>query len=185
MSTTLRSPGRRIRMSWCAAALAVVAMACGADAPTAGAAAGAEGVAVAVAVVEPGVVAAENPAVNPGAEAQASPVIAGTWTWVTPGRNGAPDRKNTLVLQVEDGKLKGKLYALGRDGQPLENEIVGGKIQGDQVEFVVLREFNGGKVGVAYRGRIAGDVIRGKRDFERQGEKVSLDWEARRVTPKP
>ncbi len=161
MSTTLRIPGRRIRMLWCGAALAVVA------------------------VAEPVVVAAENPAANPGAEAQASPVIAGTWTWVVPGRNGAPDRKSTLVLQVEDGKLKGKLYALGRDGQPLENEIVGGKIQGDQVEFVVLREFNGGKVSVVYRGRVAGDVIRGKRDFERQGEKVSLDWEARRVTPKP
>ena len=184
MSTTLRIPGRRIRMLWCGAALAVVAMSCGADAPTAGAAPTAEGVTVAVA--EPVVVAAENPAANPGAEAQVSPVIAaGTWTWIVPGRNGAPDRKNTLVLQVEDGKLKGKLYALGRDGQPLENEIVGGKIQGDQVEFVVLREFNGGKVSVVYRGRVVGDVIRGKRDFERQGEKVSLDWEARRVTPKP
>lgn len=164
MSTTLRIPGRRIRMLWCGAALAVVAMSCGADAPTAGAAPTAEGVTVAVA--EP-------------------VVVAGTWTWIVPGRNGAPDRKNTLVLQVEDGKLKGKLYALGRDGQPLENEIVGGKIQGDQVEFVVLREFNGGKVSVVYRGRVVGDVIRGKRDFERQGEKVSLDWEARRVTPKP
>src|SRR5258706_16074851 len=47
----------------------------------------------------------------------------GTYLWVMPGRNGGPDRTNTLVLKQDGDKLTGKLSAPGRDGQAAETTI--------------------------------------------------------------
>ncbi|MBL9126518.1 MAG: hypothetical protein JNL97_02670 [Verrucomicrobiales bacterium] len=108
----------------------------------------------------------------------------GTWTWTTPGRNGGPERKSTLKLKAEGEKLTGKVSSPGRDGQTMESEISDGKIKGDELEFKVVREFNGNKFVMAYKGKIAGDTIKGKTEFERQGEKQSRDWEAKREAEK-
>ena len=40
----------------------------------------------------------------------------GTYTWTMPGRNGGPDRTNTLVLKLDGDKLTGTLAAPGRGG---------------------------------------------------------------------
>lgn len=108
----------------------------------------------------------------------------GTWTWTTPGRNGGEPRKMTLNLKAEGEKLTGKLGAPNRDGEITETEIADGKIKGDEVSFAVTREFNGNKFTSKYNGKLSADAIKGKMEFERNGESQSRDWEAKRATDK-
>jgi hypothetical protein len=107
----------------------------------------------------------------------------GIWTWSTPGRNGGPDRTNTLTLKIEDSKLTGKLSAPGRGGQVLETAITEGKVEGaENISFLVVREFNGNSVTNKYSGKISGNKITGKIEFTRDGEAQSRNWEASRLT---
>jgi hypothetical protein len=79
---------------------------------------------------------------------------AGTWTWTTPGRNGGPERKNTLKLKVEGEKLMGKHTAPGQNGDPVETDITDGKIKGAEIEFKITRTFGDNKlVGLQGQGR--------------------------------
>jgi hypothetical protein len=107
---------------------------------------------------------------------------AGTWTWTTPGRNGGPDRTNTLTLKIEDAKLTGKISAPGRGGQASETPITDGKVDGDTVSFAVVREFNGTSTTTKYSGKISADKITGKIELTRNGESQSRDWTASRST---
>jgi hypothetical protein len=97
-----------------------------------------------------------------------------------PGRNGGPDRTNTLTLKVDGDKLTGKLVTPGRGGRTNEMEIAEGKLAGDAVSFTITREFNGNTMTSKYSGKVEGDTIKGKIDFERDGEAQSRDWEAKR-----
>ena len=109
----------------------------------------------------------------------------GTWTWTTPGRNGGPDRKSTLKLKLDGDKLTGTISAPGRQGAAAtDTAIEEAKLKGDQVSFNVTREFNGNKFTQKYNGKISGDSIKGKIEFERNGEAQSRDWEAKRETEK-
>ena len=109
----------------------------------------------------------------------------GSWSWTTPGRNGGPDRKITLKLKVEGEKVTGKVSMPGREGAVIETDIEEGKIKGDDISFKVVREFNGNRRATSYTGKIAGDAIKGKSEFEnRDGEKMSRDWEAKRDAEK-
>ena len=103
----------------------------------------------------------------------------GTYTWTMPGRNGGPDRTNTLVLKLDGDKLTGKLTAPGRGGQTTATEISDGKITGVDVSFCVVRTFNDNTVTNKYSGKFADGVIKGKLEFERNGEAQSRDWEAK------
>jgi hypothetical protein len=107
----------------------------------------------------------------------------GIWTWSTPGRNGGPDRTNTLTLKIEGSKLSGKVAAPGRGGQVAETPIAEGKIEGtENVSFVVVREFSGNSVTNKYSGKLSGNKITGKIEFTRDGEAQSRNWEANRLT---
>jgi hypothetical protein len=111
--------------------------------------------------------------------------ITGTWVWSTPGRDGGEPRKSTLKLKVEGEKLTGKLSTPARQGgEARETEITEGKVKADEVSFTVVREFNGNKMTSKYSGKVAGDVLKGKIEFERNGEKQSRDWEAKREVEK-
>lgn len=107
---------------------------------------------------------------------------AGNWTWTQPGRNGGPDRKMTLKLKAEGEKLTGTLSSPGADGETTKSEIEDAKIKGDEVSFTVTREFNGNKRTFKYTGKVSADAIKGKTEFERNGEAQSRDWEAKRAT---
>lgn len=111
---------------------------------------------------------------------------AGSWTWTTPGRNGGPDRKSTLTIKIDGEKVTGKISSPGRDASaaPRETEITEAKVKGDEISFTVVREFNGNKMTTKYTGKVTADAIKGKVEFERNGEKVSRDWEAKRDTEK-
>ena len=106
--------------------------------------------------------------------------VDGIWVWTSPGRNGGQERTNTLTLAAEGPKLTGKLTAPGREGKLVETPIAGGKIDGDTLAFSVVREFNGNTTTNKYTGKLAGDKITGKIEFERNGEHQSRDWEAKR-----
>ena len=104
----------------------------------------------------------------------------GTWTWATPGRNGGPSRTNTLVLKYSNMALTGSLATPGRGGETTKTDISDGKLAGDQISFNVTREFNGNSMTTGYAGTVTADAIKGKITTERNGEKRSRDWEAKR-----
>src|ERR1051325_6220654 len=88
----------------------------------------------------------------------------GTYIWTQAGRNGGPDRTNTLTLKLEGDKLTGKLLApAGRGGgEPTPIEIKDTKINGAEISFSVTREFNGNSFTTKYTGKVSSDSIKGK-----------------------
>jgi len=109
----------------------------------------------------------------------------GTWTWSTPGRDGGEARKSTLKLKVEGDKVTGTLTAPRRGGQSSDTAIESGKLSGDEISFTVTRELpNGNKFVTKYNGKISGDSIKGKIEFEREGTARSNEWEAKREAAK-
>ena len=104
----------------------------------------------------------------------------GTWTWTRPGRNGGPDQKITLKLKKEGDKVTGVMTSPGRGGQTRDIDIKDVKVKGDEVSFSVTREVNGNSFTTKYSGKITGDTIKGKTEFERDGQTQSRDWEAKR-----
>ncbi|AGA26813.1 hypothetical protein [Singulisphaera acidiphila] len=98
----------------------------------------------------------------------------GTWKWSVE-RNGQKI-ESTLKLKQEGTKLTGTL--VGRNNT--ETEITDGKVDGDDVSFKVTREFNGNKIVQTYKGKLSDDSIKGKVEFERNGESQSRDWEAKK-----
>ena len=103
----------------------------------------------------------------------------GTYQWTMPGRNGGPDRTNTLALKLAGDKLTGKLTAPGRDGQPINTEIADGRVAGADISFTVVRQFGGNTMTNKFSGKLADGAIKGKVEFERNGEPQSRDWEAK------
>jgi hypothetical protein len=118
----------------------------------------------------------------------------GTWTWTAPGGRGGAGggggggqtRTNTAKLKLEGDKVTGKVSAGGgrQGGQAREIEIEDGKLKGDEISFKVTREFNNNKMVQKYNGKISGDTIKGKMEFERNGEPQNRDWEAKRADKK-
>lgn len=111
-----------------------------------------------------------------GADKKADPT--GTWTWSVPGRDGQT-RNVTLKLKLEGDKLTGTMP--GRNGDVAIDDA---KLKGEDISFSVTREFNGNKVTTKYNGKLSGDSIKGKIEFERQGQAQTRDWEAKRGEPK-
>lgn len=105
--------------------------------------------------------------------------VAGNWIWVTPGRNGTPDKESILHLQAEGSNLTGKISTPGADGKPSDTPIVHGTVTGESLTFDVVRVANGNSATNSYSGTLAGDKITGKISFVRGGEVRSRDWEAK------
>lgn len=109
----------------------------------------------------------------------AAPALAadptGTWKWSVE-RNGQKV-ETTLKLKMEEKKLTGTIS--GRNNT--ETAIEDGKVDGDDISFTVTREFNNNKIVQKYSGKQTGDMIKGKVEFERNGEKMSRDWEAKKI----
>jgi hypothetical protein len=104
----------------------------------------------------------------------------GTYIWTMPGRNGGPDRTNTLVLKYEGDALTGKLSAPGRGGASTDTDITDGKVAGMNVSFSVVRSYNGNSFTNKYSGMLMDGSIKGKVDsVNRNGDPQSRDWEAK------
>jgi hypothetical protein len=98
----------------------------------------------------------------------------GTWKWSVTFNDQTRELK--LKLKLEGDKLTGAM--VGRDDQ--ETAIEDAKFKDGEVAFAVTRERNGQKFTIKYKGKVSGDTIKGKSEFERNGEKQSRDWEAKR-----
>lgn len=80
--------------------------------------------------------------------------IDGKWTGQIQGRRGP--QTQTLTLKASDNTLTGSIE--GGRGGPVE--ISDGKIDGSNVSFNVVREFQGNKVTQAYKGSISGNELK-------------------------
>jgi hypothetical protein len=98
----------------------------------------------------------------------------GTWKWTT--TFGDQSRESTLKLKLDGDKLTGAM--VGRNDQ--ETPIEDAKFSNGEVSFRVTRERNGQKFTSKYSGKVSGDTITGKIEFERQGQTQSRDWKATR-----
>ena len=98
----------------------------------------------------------------------------GTWKWKVNFNN--QDREVTLKLKYESDKLTGTIT--GRNN--MENKIEEGTFKDGEVAFNVTRERDGQKTTMKYKGKLDGDTIKGKTEFERDGQAQSRDWEAKR-----
>jgi len=102
----------------------------------------------------------------------------GTWKWSFTGQNGQT-RETTLKLKLEGDKLTGTISGRGGD-----TAIESATLKDDAIAFQVTREFNGNKFTQKYTGKISGDSIKGKIEFERDGQAQSRDWDAKREAAK-
>lgn len=79
--------------------------------------------------------------------------VTGKWTAEMQGRNGNT-MTVTMNLKADGDKLTGTVS--GRNG---ETDISDGKVDGDNISFNVVREFNGNQVTQHYKGTVNGDTI--------------------------
>jgi hypothetical protein len=120
------------------------------------------------------VVAALVLAVAGVARAEDKPNPTGTWKWSV--TFGDQKRDFTLKLKLDGDKLTGGF--IGPDGK--ETPIEDATYKDGEAAFKVTRERDGNKFTVKFKGKVSGDTIKGKTEFERNGETQSRDWEAKR-----
>jgi hypothetical protein len=80
--------------------------------------------------------------------------VSGKWTAEMQGQGGNT-RTVTMNLKADGSKLTGTVNG-GRGG---DSEITDGKVDGNDLSFSVVREFNGNKMTSTYKGKLDGDVI--------------------------
>jgi hypothetical protein len=110
------------------------------------------------------------------ARADDKPNPTGTWKWSV-NINGQ-DREFTLKLKLDGDKLTGAMVRA--NGQ--ETKIEEGTFKNGDVSFTLTGERNGQKFTRKYTGKVSGDTIKGKVEFERDGQQQSRDWEAKRAS---
>jgi hypothetical protein len=99
--------------------------------------------------------------------------VSGKWTAETQGRDGQT-MTATFDLKAEGSTLTGTVS--GRMG---ETKITNGKVDGDNISFDVVREFNGNSFTQHYTGTFSGDTIK----FKVEGSRgPAREMTARRAT---
>src|SRR6476659_5082192 len=94
---------------------------------------------------------------------------AGIWKWSLTGQTG----ETILKLKQEGEKLSGSYT-----NQFGAAEIKDGSIKDGDIAFKVQREFNGQSFVIKYSGKLAGDKITGKCEFDVNGQTRALEWKA-------
>jgi hypothetical protein len=98
----------------------------------------------------------------------------GTWKWQVTFNNNTIDM--SLALKLDGDKLTGSLTSPRG-----ETAIQDGKFKDGEVSFKVVRKGQDGQEFTSkYSGKLSGDTIKGKVDFERNGQAMSRDWEAKK-----
>jgi hypothetical protein len=108
----------------------------------------------------------------------------GTWTWTTPAGKDAPGRKSTLKLKLDREKISGGLDLPGTTRQGGETAITDAKLAGETLTFTVTRKLAGNAFLQKVSGKMSGDTIKGRVEFERDGKPESREWVARRANEK-
>jgi opacity protein-like surface antigen len=99
----------------------------------------------------------------------------GTWKWTATIQGKTRD--STAKLKQEGDKLTG-VYVGGQSND--ETPIEDAKISGDKISFKVTRERGGQKFTTSYSGTLKDDTITGTSERERDGQKQSSEWVAKR-----
>jgi hypothetical protein len=100
---------------------------------------------------------------------------AGIWKWSLNEQTG----ETILNLKQDGQKLTGSYT-----NQFGKAEITDGTLKDGNVSFKVNREFNGQAFVIKYSGKLAGDKITGKCEFDINGETRAMDWNAKRDAAK-
>jgi len=100
---------------------------------------------------------------------------AGIWKWSLAGQNG----ETILKLKQDGEKLTGSYT-----NQFGKAEITDGSLKDGDITFKVKRELNGQAFLIKYSGKLSGDKITGKCEFDVNGQTRALEWEAKRDTAK-
>jgi hypothetical protein len=91
--------------------------------------------------------------------------VTGKWVAESQGRGGQPST-TTFTFKAEGAKLTGSVTSPGfGGGEPTVTEITDGKIDGDNISFVVVRKFGENEMKSTYKGKVAGDEITFTREF--------------------
>ena len=98
--------------------------------------------------------------------------VTGKWVAQVPGRGGQP-REQTITLKAEGEKLTGTV-----SGRQSDTPIQDGKISGDDISFVVVRNFGGNEIRQTYKGKVVGSEIK----FTIQTGERSVEATAKRAT---
>jgi hypothetical protein len=101
--------------------------------------------------------------------------VSGKWVAQMPGRDGQT-REVTFNLKADGDQLTGTVS--GRRG---DTPISDGKIDGDNISFSQVMEFNGNQMKINYKGKVSGDQIQFTREREGGGsEGQSAKFTAKR-----
>lgn len=93
--------------------------------------------------------------------------VSGKWVGQMPGRDGGTIEQNFLLKQ-EGAKITGKM-TMDFGGQTMEQQIVDGKIEGDQISFTTVAEFGGNEIRFNYKGSVSGNEMKLTRTREGGG----------------
>jgi hypothetical protein len=112
---------------------------------------------------------------------QGTPKAPASQPWGAAPYSPLSQRKTTLRLKLDGEKLAGTLFT--QLSQPRANAvpITDAKLEGDTISSTVTRELNGKRYLRRFSGKISGDTIKGKVEFERDGQPRSAEWVAQRV----
>jgi hypothetical protein len=102
--------------------------------------------------------------------------LAGTWKITVKEDDGR------IIERVVKWKQEGdKLSGLYSGPRLAEFAVEEASLKDGELTFRVSREQNGNKMIFTYRGKVTGDTITGKMDYDVAGEKGTLPFEAKRV----
>ncbi len=103
--------------------------------------------------------------------------VSGEWTAEVQAHRGGSS-EITMNLKAEDGTITGTVRAAGG-----EASISSGTIDGDDIWFSVITEFEGHQFTQHYKGIVEGDIIRFSLTVDEGGSESSpvRDFEAKRV----
>jgi len=86
--------------------------------------------------------------------------VTGKWVSQMPGRDGGTS-ETTYVFKVDGTTLTGTMTSSRG-----ENEISEGKVNGDEISFVIVRKMqDGNEFKMLYKGKVSGDEIKFTREF--------------------
>lgn len=83
--------------------------------------------------------------------------VSGTWEMSSPGRDGAMMTRDITIVQ-EGNKIKVTMPPGPRGGDPVTAE---GTIEGNAIEWKVVRQGPQGEMVMTYKGTVEGDSMKG------------------------
>jgi len=93
--------------------------------------------------------------------------VAGKWVAQVPGRDGTPT-DYTFVFKVDGAKVSGTL-TMNMMGQPMEQPITDGKLEGSNISFVTVMKFQEMEMKSSWKGTVAGTDMKLTRTREGGG----------------